>query len=328
MYLKSNRWIWMAVCFLLLAGCHSKSKDKPTQKPSVTPPAFDVDSAYGFVKAQTDFGPRVMGSDAHEECARYLLLKLSGFCDTAFVQAFTARTYDGKSWPALNIIGSFAPEKTERVVLASHWDSRPFADHDPNPANRGKAIDGANDGASGVGVLLEVARQLQRQNPAVGVDIVFFDAEDYGPKEGESAPPGEWWGLGSQYWAQNLHKPGYMARYGILLDMVGSPNARFYQESFSVRDAQPVVAKVWGHAYDLGFGDYFVNQPGGIITDDHYYVNKFAPFKMIDIIHYDMYSGSGFSPVWHTINDNIHNIDKNSLGAVGKTLLYVIKNEE
>ena len=161
MYLKSNRWIWMAVCFLLLAGCHSKSKDKPTQKPSVTPPAFDVDSAYGFVKAQTDFGPRVMGSDAHEECARYLLLKLSGFCDTAFVQAFTARTYDGKSWPALNIIGSFAPEKTERVVLASHWDSRPFADHDPNPANRGKAIDGANDGASGVGVLLEVARRTR-----------------------------------------------------------------------------------------------------------------------------------------------------------------------
>ena len=317
----------LAFC-LVLAGCPRQPKDKPTEKPSFTPPAFDVDSAYAFVKAQTDFGPRTLGSEAHAQCARYLVDKLSEFCDTAFAQDFNARTYDGKSWKAQNIIGSFAPEKTERVVLSSHWDSRPFADHDPNAANHDKAIDGANDGASGVGVLLEVARQLQKLNPAVGVDIVLFDAEDYGPKEGEQAPPGEWWGLGSQYWAQHLHKPDYMARYGILLDMVGSPNARFYQESFSVRDAQPVVAKVWAHAYDLGYGDCFINQPGGIITDDHYYVNKYAPFKMIDIIHYDMYSGTGFDPVWHTMNDNIQHIDKNTLGVVGKTLLHVIKNEE
>ncbi|MBR4918960.1 MAG: M28 family peptidase [Bacteroidales bacterium] len=328
MHWKYCRLCWLAVCCLLLTGCPNKPKDNPVQKPSVAPPAFDVDSAYQFVKAQTDFGPRVMGSEAHAKCAQYLLLKLSEFCDTAFVQEFTACTYDGKRWPAQNIIGSFAPEKRERVVLSSHWDSRPFADHDRNQTNRDKAIDGANDGASGVGVLLEVARQLQKLNPAIGVDIVLFDAEDYGPKEGEDAPPGEWWGLGSQYWAQHLHKPDYMARYGILLDMVGTPNAQFYQESFSVRDAQPVVAKVWGHAYDLGFGNYFINQPGGIITDDHYYVNKYAPFKMIDIIHYDMTSGSGFDPVWHTVNDNIQHIDKNTLGVVGQTLLYVIKNEK
>lgn len=325
---KICKILWVVVCGLLMTACPSKPKDTPEQKPTVTPPAFDVDSAYAFVKAQTDFGPRTLGSDAHAQCAQYLVNKLNEFCDTAFVQDFNARTYDGKNWEAQNIIGSFAPEKTERVVLASHWDSRPFADHDPNAANNDKAIDGANDGASGVGVLLEVARQLRQLNPAVGVDIVFFDAEDYGPKEGEQAPPGEWWGLGSQYWAQHLHKPGYMARYGILLDMVGSPNARFYQESFSVRDAQPVVAKVWAHAYDLGYGDCFINQPGGIITDDHYYVNKYAPFKMIDIIHYDMYSGTGFDPVWHTMNDNIQHIDKNTLGVVGKTLLHVIKNEE
>ncbi len=328
MYSKSRRYFWLVCCVLLLVGCHTKEKETNTQKPSVEPPAFDIDSAYGFVKAQTDFGPRVLGSDAHQRCCDYLYAKLSQYCDTALVQKFTVRTYDGKNWPAQNVIGSFAPEKTERVVLASHWDSRPFADHDSNPANHDKAIDGANDGASGVGVLLELARQLQQQNPTVGVDIVFFDAEDYGPKEGETAPPGEWWGLGSQYWAQNFHKPDYNARYGILLDMVGAPNAQFYQESFSVRDAQPVVAKVWSHAYDLGFGNYFVNQPGGIITDDHYYVNKYAPFKMIDIIHYDMYSGSGFTPVWHTMNDNIQHIDKNTLGVVGKTLLQVIKNEE
>ncbi len=328
MYLKRNRWVWIAACVLLLAGCHPKQKDTETPKPAVAPPAFDVDSAYAFVKAQTDLGPRTLGSEAHRQCAAYLLAKLSEYCDTAFAQEFTARTYDGKSWPARNLIGSLAPEKSGRVVLSSHWDSRPFADHDPDPAARDQAIDGANDGASGVGVLLEVARQLRQLNPAVGVDIVLFDAEDYGPKEGEDAPRGDWWGLGSQYWAQHPHKPGYMARYGILLDMVGSPNARFYQESFSVRDAQPVVAKVWAHAYALGFGNHFVNQPGGIITDDHYYVNKYAPFKMIDIIHYDMYSGSGFDPVWHTRNDNLQHIDRNTLGVVGKTLLHVIKNEE
>ncbi len=325
---KICKILWVVVCGLLMTACPSKPKDTPAQKPTVTPPAFDIDSAYAFVKAQTDFGPRTLGSAAHTQCAQYLVNKLSEFCDTAFVQDFDARTYDGKTWKAQNIIASYAPEKSERVVLASHWDSRPFADHDPNPANHDKAIDGANDGASGVGVLLEVARQLSQLNPAIGVDIVLFDAEDYGPKEGVQAPPGEWWGLGSQYWAQHFHKADYMARYGILLDMVGSPNARFYQESFSVRDAQPVVAKVWAHAYDLGYGDCFINQPGGIITDDHYYVNKYAPFKMIDIIHYDMYSGTGFDPVWHTMNDNIQHIDKNTLGVVGRTLLHVIKNEE
>ena len=195
MNFKSNRLLWLAVCCLILTGCPRQPKDTQTEKPSVTPPAFDMDSAYAFVKAQTDFGPRTLGSDAHAQCAQYLVSTLNKFCDTAFVQNFTARTYDGKSWAAQNIIGSFAPENPERVVLVSHWDSRPFADHDPNQDNRDKAIDGANDGASGVGVLLEVARQLQQLNPAIGVDVVFFDAEDYGPKEGEQAPPGEWWAV-------------------------------------------------------------------------------------------------------------------------------------
>ena len=161
----------------------------------------------------------------------------------------------------------------------------------------------------------------------MGVDIVLFDAEDYGPKEGENAPNGDWWGLGSQYWSKNPHVEGYKARYGILLDMVGAPNACFKQESFSVRYAQPVVAKVWSTAYDLGYGSYFQNSPGGIITDDHYYVNRDAGIPMIDIIHYDMSTGTGFPSVWHTVGDNIGAIDKNTLGVVGATLLQVIKNE-
>ena len=177
-----------------------------------------------------------------------------------------------------------------------------------------------------MGVLLEIARQLHENQPNVGIDIVFFDAEDYGPRENESVP-GDWWGLGAQYWAKNPHVQGYAANYGILLDMVGSPNAQFMQEQFSLRDAQDVVRKVWSTAYELGHGQYFQNKPGGVITDDHYYVNKYGTFKMIDIIHYDAASGTGFDPVWHTLNDNIQHIDKNTLGVVGTTLLQVLKNE-
>lgn len=312
---------------LLLTACDRTKKATP-QAPEATVelPAFNNDSAFAFVKAQTDFGPRVLGTEAHENCRLWLLNKLREYCDTVYNQSFTAKTYDGKQWPCANLVGSFAPEKTKRIVLAAHWDSRPFADHDPNPANRDQAIDGANDGASGVGVLLEVARQLRQNQPNAGVDIVFFDAEDYGPKESENIP-GEWWGLGAQHWAKSPHKQGYTAEYGILLDMVGSPNAQFMQEQFSLRDAQEIVRKVWATAYELGHGQHFQNKPGGIITDDHYYVNKYASFKMIDIIHYDAASGTGFDPVWHTVNDNIEHIDQNTLGVVGTTLLQVLKNE-
>lgn len=329
--LKGFFGLLMAAFLLLPTGCDRiKNKDHKAiqEKPVVEPPAFNVDSAYAYVKAQTEFGPRTMGSAAHEACCNYIAGKLAEFCDTVLIQPFTARTYDGRSWNAANIVASFAPGKQDRVLLSSHWDSRPFADHDPDPANHDKPIDGANDGASGVGVLMEVARQLRQLNPKVGVDIVLFDAEDYGPKEGDSAPKGDWWGLGSQYWAKNPHVAGYKAKYGILLDMVGAPYACFMQENFSVRFAQPVVAKVWSTAFDLGYGSYFQNSPGGIITDDHYYVNQYAGIPMIDIIHYDMATGTGFPSVWHTVGDNIGAIDRNTLGVVGATLLQVIKNEE
>lgn len=316
----------IAATGLMMGGCKNK-KQSDTENIVIKAPDYNVDSAFAYVKAQTDFGPRTLGSEAHQKCCEYLLNKLSEFCDTAYLQPFQTKTYDGKTWSAQNIIGSVNPSNPNRIVLASHWDSRPFADHDPNPENHSKAIDGANDGASGVGVLLEVARQLKTINPSIGIDFVFFDAEDYGPREDEDVP-GEWWGLGSQYWAQNLKESAYTAKYGILLDMVGNSNAQFFQEQFSMRDAQPVVAKVWATAFDLGYQDYFQNRMGGVITDDHYYVNKYADFKMIDIIHYDAATGTGFDPVWHTMNDNIQNIDRNTLGVVGTTLLQVIKNEE
>ncbi|MBR4135721.1 MAG: M28 family peptidase [Bacteroidales bacterium] len=322
--------IFLYIMLFVMVGCHRKDKlvdQAKTSGEEIVMPAFDCDSAFAFVKAQTDFGPRVLGSEAHAQCRDYLVRQLRRFCDTVYVQTFTARTYDGKQFAAENIIGSLNPSSANRVILSSHWDSRPFADHDLLPNRREEAIDGANDGASGVGVLLEVARQLQSQKPGVGVDIIFYDAEDYGPRESDNAPNGEWWGLGSQYWAKNPHVEGYTASYGILLDMVGTSAPKFYQEQFSSHYAPAVVQKVWGTAYRLGYGQYFINQPGGVITDDHYYVNKFAHIPMIDIIHYDAASGTGFDPVWHTTQDNIQHIDKHSLGVVGTTLLQVIKNE-
>jgi len=293
----------------------------------ITAPNFDPDSAFYFVKAQTDFGPRVPNTEAHRKCAQFLQNKLEEYCDVVIVQPFTTHTFDGTKINGKNIIGSFFPEKQRRVLLAAHWDSRPFADNDPNPANRNIPIDGANDGASGVGVLLEVARQLKEKNPEIGVDIIFFDAEDWGPRMGEPET-GDWWCLGAQHWARNPHVANYKADYGILLDMVGAPNAKFLQEGISMHYASKIVAKVWSKAYQLGFRDYFLNFPGNPITDDHLYVNKIARIPMINIIHQDHTTGTGFFPAWHTLQDNISNIDRNTLYVVGTTVLAVIYDEK
>lgn len=294
---------------------------------SLTMPDFDADSAFTFVKAQTDFGPRTPGSDAHKACALWLSEKLGSYCDTVILQQFTSKTYDNKSWESVNIIGEIAPEKTNRILLAAHWDSRPFADHDPNPANHDKPIDGANDGASGVGVLLEIARQLHLQQPEVGVDIILFDLEDYGTPQSVDLP-GDWWCLGAQYWAKNPHKTGYKADFGILLDMVGASNAVFRHEAFSYNYAQPYLAKIWGTAYQLGHKEYFRNEAANPITDDHLYVNTIARIPMVNIVHQDNSTGTGFTTTWHTLNDNINNIDPKTLKVVGTTVLAVIKNHK
>lgn len=315
---------------LILSGCDTSSKKdakRDAEKKVVITHPFDADSAFLYVKMQTDFGPRFPGSEAHQACAAFLANKLSQFCDTVIVQPFVAKTYDGNRFQSQNIIGSFAPEKETRILLGAHWDSRHIADMDPDPAKKNQPIDGANDGASGVGVLIELARQLQIRNPEVGVDMIFFDAEDYGTPNGENID-GDWWCLGSQFWAMNKHRENYTAKYGILLDMVGAPDARFYHEGFSVFYASQIVSNLWGTANRLGYGNFFINKRANPITDDHYYVNKMGQIPMINIIHQDKESGTGFFPYWHTQSDNIGNIDKNTLQAVGKVLLEVIYNEK
>lgn len=329
--MKKIIWILLFPVILLAACKNDRSKtqmpkENTDQKAAITSYPFNADSAFAFVKSQTDFGPRVPNTEAHRLCGDYLLDKMAHYCDTAFAQSFIATTYDGKKLSSRNIIASFSPEKTNRLLLGAHWDSRHVADADPNPANRDKPIDGANDGASGVGVLMEVARQLQIKNPGIGIDIIFFDAEDYGTPNSENIP-GDWWCLGSQHWAKNKHRKDYQARYGILLDMVGAEDAKFYHEGISTHFAPALVSKVWGIGNRLGYGKYFINQSANPITDDHYYINTIAKIPMINIVHQDKTTGTGFFPHWHTLQDNITVIDKNTLESVGKTLLQVIYSE-
>jgi hypothetical protein len=320
---------------LLSAGCNSPARPTSdqqaasTQKPAVKVPDFNGDSAYESVKAQLAFGPRVPNTPAHTKCAAYLISKLKTYTTEVIVQKGTIRAYNDTPLNFQNIIASWKPEINNRILLCAHWDSRPYADHDPDPKNRRKPVDAANDGASGVGVLMEVARHLSLVNPAVGVDIILFDLEDYGPPQDQIMNNAdEQWGLGSQYWAENPHKPDYFARYGILLDMVGARNATFLMEAFSMQYAADIVKSVWSTANRIGYSSWFVYEQGGYITDDHVPINRIRNIPTIDIIHLDKNTESGFYPFWHTTGDTFDKIDKNTLKVVGQTLLTVIYEEQ
>ncbi|HSG67560.1 MAG TPA: M28 family peptidase, partial [Bacteroidales bacterium] len=300
-----------------------------SKPPVISIPDFSADSAYAYIEEQLAFGPRVPGSDAHTACAAWLESKLANFADTVVVQAFKARAYNGEVLRGKNIIASFNPDNTRRVMLCAHWDSRPYADHDPDQANHKTPIDGANDGASGVGVLIELARQFNMEKPEIGIDIILFDLEDYGPPQDAQKYAGtDFWGLGSQHWSNNPHTTNYRARYGILLDMVGVKDATFLKEGFSMMYAPSKVKKVWDLANDLGYADYFVDEKGGYITDDHYYVNKIINIPTINIIHLDDNSPNGsFFRHWHTLNDNLESIDRGTLQVVGTVMMNVVYRE-
>ena len=307
----------------------SQCKDGPKDQPKDDPPKevfkyelqFDQDSAYSYVEKQVSFGPRVPGTIAHGITANYLLKEMRRLADTAFIQFGEMQTdFEGRV-EIKNIIASIDPEKKNRILLCAHWDTRPEADEDPDRPN--EPADGANDGASGVGVLMEVARQLAMQPARFGVDIIFFDAEDMGQTEaGQSS-----WCLGSQYWAENKHEADYQAKYGILLDMVGAKDAVFAFERNSLNQAEWFVKHVWRVASSIGHGKYFLPYPGGYITDDHIYVSRVAGIPTIDIIHYDIGTGSGFGDFWHTHKDNMDGISAATLNAVGETVLKTIYEE-
>lgn len=325
----------LVIAFAFFASCGgSKDNDNDNNQDSlpeqtVNIPEFNKDSAYEYVAQQLAFGPRVPESTAHAECAVYLTSELERHGLTVFVQEITVRTYDGKILKGKNIIGSFDSENKKRVMLSSHWDSRPYADWDPDPANHRTPIPGANDGASGVGVLLEIARLITQNPPSVGIDIIFWDIEDYGePHDAQNTGKEDTWGLGSQYWSKNMHKPGYNARFGILLDMVGAKDAVFRMEGFSHKFAPSILRKVWNYAKELGYAQYFIFEESNPIMDDHYYVNKYANIPTIDIIHQPYDSQTGFFPYWHTLEDNLDKIDPEMLKIVGEVVLKTIYSEK
>lgn len=330
--MKTNLITVLTASSLLMIACGEEPKKStsnntvpPKEVYNITPPNFSADSAYQFIAEQVAFGPRVPNTEAHKQAAIYLEEKLTSYGAQVIVQEAVVEAYNGTKLNIKNIIGSYNLENTNRVLLMAHWDSRPFADQSPN--DRDKAISGANDGGSGVGILLEIARQLQLKNPTIGVDIALFDAEDYGQPSGTTNPKPKTWCLGSQYWATNLHTPNYTAKYGILLDMVGAANAVFTQESISMYYAPQVVDKVWNVAAKLGYTNYFpFMQTAHVGEDDHLYVNRIAKIPSIDIIQYDANTGA-FAPHWHTHEDNMDVIDKNTLKAVGQVVLATVYNE-
>ena len=314
-----------------LFACNSRGNTQQTNEVKTSSeasqkeiPAFDRDSAFSFLKKQCDFGPRVPNTVAHRECAGYLAGELNRFGAEVIEQNADLRAYDGAILKSKNIIGVFYPEKTKRVILFSHWDSRPFADQDPNPANHRKPVMGANDGASGVAILLEIARQLQQYEPSAGIDIVFLDAEDYGEPSFQPSNGRDTWCLGAQYWGKNPHykiKP----QYGILLDMVGGQSPEFRWDVVSSRKAPDILTKVWTVAKKLGYGDYFQEKTGGHITDDHVYINALTGIQTIDIL--DFNDERGFPVTWHTVNDTPENIDVHTLEMVGRTVITVLYSE-
>jgi hypothetical protein len=263
-------------------------------------------------------------SKASQLCGDYLINFMKQYADTVYVQAFSSKLWDGTNVEGRNIIASFNPQASERVVLAAHWDSRLWADEDTNEENHKKAIDGANDGASGVGVLMEIARVFRQKENSQGIDIVFFDLEDQGtPSWAESDVEDQSdWCLGSQHWSKTPHYPFYTANYGILLDMVGYKNLRFTKEGLSMHYASSIMNKVWDIAAAKGYSNIFINEKTYPIMDDHHWVNMYAKIPMIDIVQND--PTCSFFPFWHTMQDNMENISKESLKIVGDVCLITI----
>lgn len=333
--MTNRHWLYGCIvyCVIALAGCQSEPQEEESAKieePKYVP-AFSADSAYAYIEKQLAFGARVPNTQAHQKCRDYLISKLEEFGAQVQVQSFEAEAYDGTTLNLSNIIGSYRPEQSKRILLAAHWDSRPYADKDS--VRTEEPIMGANDGASGVAVLLEMARVMSQDTlPDVGIDIILFDGEDYGEPQSyedlslESSQQ-VFWCLGSQYWAKNKHQPRYSAYYGVLLDMVGAKDATFYREGVSRQAAPSVVKRIWDTAHKLGYGKYFVYKDSPDIVDDHIYVNYEAKIPMIDIIDHDPTSDFYFADYHHTHADDLDIISQEALKAVGETVLYVVYQE-
>ena len=328
---------------LFMTSCGTTKKSQQNSQPVVNI-EFNADSAYAFCAAQCAFGPRTMNSEAHERCLQWVQQKFQDYGCQVTLQQADLRGYDGTILKSTNIIArqpsAISRQPSSRILVCAHWDSRPWADNDPDSANWRKPVMAANDGASGVAVMLELARLLQQHDSArVAVDFVCFDAEDWGVPQWSDEVDADSWALGAQHWAASYASAPVPAAstageshpsydYAILLDMVGGQGAKFYHEYYSLQYARPVVEKVWQAASAAGYGSFFPSKDGGGVTDDHIPVNEKAHIPCIDIInHYPDCEQSSFGPTWHTVNDDMQHLDKNTLQAVGQTLVQLIYSD-
>lgn len=301
--------LWAAaLAFALVgAGCDAApGQERVSRERELIPVDFDADSAHALIAHQVGFGPRVPGTEGHAAQLEWMVETLRGYADTVEVQRFTHGSRAGDSVGMANVFARFRPEERDRVLLVAHWDTRPMADQDPDSTRRDEPIPGANDGGSGVAVLMEIARVLSSHSPPLGVDLLFTDGEDYGP--------GEMY-LGAKHFAANP-PPGYRPLYGILVDLVGDASPSFPVEANSERLAPEVVDLVYRTAHEIGMGRYFPRVVGVSVEDDHVPLNR-AGFRTIDIIDFDY-------PYWHTHGDVPEHTSPEGLEAVGEVLTQLI----
>ncbi len=330
---KSIVAIVLVIAFTLpfLSKCKETEKEDPKKnQPPIAPvkverkaPGFSADSAYVFIEKQLSFGYRVPNMSSHKACGDWLVKKFKAYGGEVTEQKAVVTAIDKTKLNMRNIIASFNPQAGKRIMLSAHWDSRPWADEDTE--RQREPILAANDAGSGVAILLEIARQMQAKSPTVGVDIMLWDAEDYGKDTAES------YCLGSQHWAANKHKPGYAPIYGINLDMVGAEGALFPREGVSMHFAPDITDRLWAIANELGYGNMFTYEVTPEIVDDHLFINVNAKIKMIDVIDRrpsTVRQGSyEFFPYWHTHKDNMQCISKNTLTAVGNSVIEMVYRE-
>ncbi|MEE2876858.1 MAG: M28 family peptidase [Candidatus Neomarinimicrobiota bacterium] len=278
-------------------------------------PEFDEKRAFGYLEAQCDFGPRVPGTVGHRKGLRHIIDTVSSLADTVLLQSFShSDAYTGKLYKLTNVLARFRPSEKQRFWIAAHWDTRPWADQDRNPKNRSKPVLGANDGASGVAVLMELAHQLSKTPPPVGIDLVFIDGEDMG-KSGDLVR----FFNGSRHLARNIPPPA--PEYCILIDMVGDSDLQLPVEGNSKNQAPDLVEQLWGEAEELGLGQ-FSRETAYSVEDDHVVLYEVGGIPSIDIIDFDY--GLGKDNYWHTVEDTPDKCSPESLDVVGTLLLHHI----
>ncbi len=320
------RYIGLFIVLGLLASCKTDPKPAPTKPMSqVKVPKFNSALAFEHVEKQLSFGTRVPGSPTHKATREWMVETMKSYGWSVEEEHFTATVYTGKELPGTNIIAKYNPSAATRILLAAHYDTRHIAEKEKeDPSRKEDPIMGADDGASGVGVLMSLAKTIGESPLEIGVDIVFFDLEDYGDPDPQTDADAATWAIGSAHWAKNVDR-NYKPKHAILLDMVGAKNATFPQETYSRRLNPQLVNKVWKLAQDMGYGNYFVNEDRGGVNDDHMSVANYAGIPMIDIIHK---LDNGFGEYHHTHKDDIDIIDKRTMKAVGQVMTAVIFNTQ